>query len=147
MPTLQDLIAKGFLRFDAPHMQTELLNVKVPPMIRVSSRVQDLVLGLASYVGESGKHIRISSVLRGTGTSHHAVGRAVDVGNEDIASLILPWLEIRAGVYRLDEVIFDATLAGQADSNRFNLDGGKPHAYSATVLVQHRDHIHLSTLD
>ncbi len=60
-------------------------------------------------------------------SGHHALGRAVDIGNEDIADEILPEIVPLAGALSVDELIFDAAVAGKSDRNEWNHDKGKKH--------------------
>ena len=108
---------------------------------KVTERLQVLVLEVSEL-----QRIRISSILRGGGGSHHSAGRAFDVGNEDIASDLLPRIATDARVKALgiDELIFDATRAGQADRNEWNYDRGRKHNFNSVTLNQHRNHIHFA---
>jgi len=103
---------------------------------------QKLVLDLSNRAT-----IRISSVVRSEG--HHGSGRAVDIGNEGIARTLLPAIATDATVKQLsiDELIFDATVAGKDNRNEWNYDQGKKHNYNNKTLDDHRDHIHFAVKD
>lgn len=105
-----------------------------------TAKLQSLVLALVKVKSP----LRISSIVRTEG--HHGSGRAVDIGNEEIASVLLPSIATDANVtaHAIDEIIFDATVAGQADANFWNYDQGRKHAYNAATLTEHRDHIHFA---
>ncbi|MFY9290264.1 MAG: hypothetical protein WAP03_06170 [Methylorubrum rhodinum] len=107
---------------------------------KATAKLQALVLALVKVKSP----LRISSIIRPGG--HHEVGRAVDIGNEDIASALLPTIATNAKVaaLKIDEIIFDATTAGQADANIWNYDGGSKHTYDAVTLADHKDHIHFA---
>jgi hypothetical protein len=77
---------------------------------------------------------------------HHGSGRAVDIGNEEIAGSLLPQVATDAQVaaLKIDELIFDATVAGQSPRNKWNYDRGVKHNYDSATLDDHRDHIHFA---
>ena len=107
----------------------------------MTANLQSLVLELSKLVSS---HIRISSLVRGSG--HHGTGRAVDIGNENIAGSLLPKVAKSAQVaaLKIDELIFDAGVAGESDRNKWNYDQGKKHNYDDATLKQHKNHIHFS---
>jgi hypothetical protein len=90
------------------------------------------------------KNIRISSIIRNEG--HHSEGRAFDVGNEEIASDLLPSIATDAKVIslKIDEIIFDAGVAGEGDRNKWNYDEGVKHNFDSATLDQHKNHIHFA---
>lgn len=90
--------------------------------------------------------IRISSIIRSGASSRHVVGRAFDVGNEEIAGGLLPQIatDERVEEFGIDEIIFDARVAGESNRNRWNYDNGHRHNYDAATLAQHRNHIHFA---
>lgn len=108
---------------------------------KVTPLLQNLVLEISKL-----RLIRISSLLRGEAGSLHGVGRAVDIGNEEIAIGLLPCIETDAKVQelRIDEIIFDAAVAGEADRNRWNYDAGLKHDFNSDMLDQHKNHIHFA---
>ncbi|MHB8954831.1 MAG: putative Ig domain-containing protein [Pirellulaceae bacterium] len=108
---------------------------------QVTRSLQELVLELSSLVST---HVRISSLIR-TG-SFHSQGRAVDIGNESIAASLLPLVatDEQVAALDIDELIFDAAVAGQSDRNMWNYDQGQRHNYGAGVLGDHDDHIHVA---
>jgi len=107
--------------------------------IRASELLQKLVLKVSNL-----QKIRISSIVRSEG--HHGEGRAFDVGNEDIAAMLLPAIATDAKVheFKIDEIIFDATVAGQSERNHWNYDVGERHKYNSATLDQHKNHIHFA---
>ena len=142
MSVVDDLkaqITAGRIIFDPPpnKLQKELLGEN--DGTKVSELLQKLVLEVSSL-----QKIRISSIVRGEG--HHGQGRAFDVGNEDIAAMLLPAIATDAKVHELqiDEIIFDATVAGQIDRNHWNYDVGQKHNYDNATLNQHKNHIHFA---
>lgn len=90
--------------------------------------------------------IRISSIIRSGSSSRHVVGRAFDVGNEEIAGALLPEIatDERVEEFGIDEIIFDARVAGESNRNRWNYDNGHRHSYDAATLAEHRNHIHFA---
>lgn len=139
---LKQQIRVGRIVFDPPpstsaRLRQELLGenngTQVTPLL------QRLVLELSRLNG-----IRISSIIRDSG--HHGAGRAVDIGNEKIAGTLLPIVATDDNVQELDidELIFDASVAGAGDRNRWNYDRGQKHDYNRATLNGHRDHIHFS---
>ncbi len=141
--SLQALIDAGRLTFDvgnAELLKRELLGI--PPANPVNANVQRLVVAMCGATPN--RALRVSSLIRNEG--HHSTGLAVDIGNEELAAELLPRIAIQTEVTRLgiDEIIFDASLAGDANRNRYNFDRGSPHAYDNATLQHHRDHIHFS---
>jgi hypothetical protein len=106
---------------------------------KVTASLQALVLEVSRL-----RSIRISSIVRNEG--HHGRGRAFDVGNEEIAGALLPHIatDERVAELNIDELIFDATVAGQSDRNKWNYDQGRKHNFNSTTLNQHRNHIHFA---
>lgn len=136
---LEKHISNGKIIFDKPSLKDELLGKNQGQ--KVTESLQKLVLHLADTVGKS---IRISSLVRTSG--HHAAGRAVDIGNEEIAGEILPEIMPLVDSLYIDELIFDAAIAGKSDRNEWNFDAGKKHSFDAATLDKHKDHIHFSVL-
>jgi hypothetical protein len=145
MSVVDDLRAQiiaGRITFDPPagvsaRLRKELLGESVG--IKASELLQKLVLEVSNL-----QKIRISSIVRNEG--HHGEGRAFDVGNEDIAAMLLPAIATDAKVHELkiDEIIFDATVAGPSDRNHWNYDVGQRHNYNSATLDQHKNHIHFA---
>lgn len=108
---------------------------------KVTPALQALVLEVATL-----QRIRISSIVRSGSSSHHVVGRAFDVGNEEIAAALLPLIatEERVRELGIDEIIFDARVAGQSDRHKWNFNAGRRHTYDAGTLGEHRNHVHFS---
>lgn len=139
---LKDQISAGKIIFDAGK-EAELKNqlLQENSGVKVTQTLQSLVLKLSQLVAP---HIRISSLVRTSG--HHGAGRAVDIGNEEIADSLLPLVasDEQVEALEIDELIFDASVAGEADRNEWNYDQGSKHAYNNATLNDHKDHIHLS---
>ncbi|MCB1539781.1 MAG: hypothetical protein KDJ16_15645 [Hyphomicrobiales bacterium] len=140
---LQQQITQGKILFDAgkPNLKDEILGKNAGAKVTV--KLQSLVLELSKL---SSQPIRISELLRTTGDSQHVAGRAVDIGNEEIAASLLPLVATDTKVSQLgiDEIIFDAAVAGESDRNKWNYDIGAKHAYDAATLDQHKNHIHFA---
>ena len=138
---LERQIEAGRITFDVPKFEDELLGRNAGT--RVTRTLQSLVLTLSELVPK----IRIGSLIRGSG--QHGAGRAVDLGNEEIAGALLPRVATPAQVsaLRIDELIFDAAVAGQADRNLWNYDQGRPHDYDNATLNGHKTNIHFSVTD
>ena len=137
---LKKHIEKEKIKFDKPSLEKELLGENDGE--KVTPKLQKPVLHLADTVGS---HIRISSLVRGSG--HHGKGRAVDIGNEDIADDILPEILPLVESLSIDEIIFDAAVASKPNRNEWNHDRGNKHDYDVATLNKHKDHIHLSVLN
>ncbi|HEX8556898.1 MAG TPA: hypothetical protein VF668_02290 [Pyrinomonadaceae bacterium] len=142
---LRGQISAGRIIFDAPasksaRLRRELLGQNAGP-VKVTESLQRLALELSRH-----GQIRISDVLRPTGQSNHARGRAFDVGNQEIARTLLPLIATDevVGEFNIDEIIVDARVAGQADRNHWNYDRGEKHDFNAATLNDHRDHIHFA---
>ena len=138
---LKQLIADDKIIFDADRHRKSLLGLSTG--INATRKLQALVLALSELAGQQ---MRISSVVRAGGGSHHGPGRAVDIGNEEIARTLLPRVATDAQVAALgiDELIFDATVAGRSDPNEWNYDRGRKHDYGPATLREHRNHIHFA---
>jgi hypothetical protein len=139
---LKAQIAAGKIIFDGPNetrLKNQLLGLNTGT--KVTRKLQSLVLELSRLAPS---RIRISSLVRTSG--HHGSGRAVDIGNEEIAGALLPQVATDAKVEALgiDELIFDATIAGEAPRNKWNYDRGVKHNYNSATLDQHGNHIHFA---
>lgn len=44
----------------------------------------------------------------------------------------------------IDEIIFDAGVAGESNRNRWNYDSGGRHNFDSATLTQHNNHIHFA---
>jgi hypothetical protein len=44
----------------------------------------------------------------------------------------------------IDDLIFDAAIAGDTDRNKWNYDQGAKHNYGTSTLDDHKDHIHFA---
>ena len=151
---LSELIEARRIIFDsaqsgqAARLRRELLGQNAGT--KVTPALQALVLEVARIVEAANlPHIRISSIVRTGSSSHHVVGRAFDVGNEEVAAALLPRVATQQRVRELgiDEIIFDARVAGEANRHKWNFNAGRPHSYDAGTLAAHRDHIHFAVKD
>ncbi|PJG54654.1 hypothetical protein CVM73_13400 [Bradyrhizobium forestalis] len=140
--TLQQQINAGRIIFDSATLKNELLGLNTGT--KVSPKLQALVLKISQLVPV----IRISSLVRSGTGSHHTEGRAVDIGNEEIAGGLLPLIATADQVVQLgiDELIFDAAILHEADRNKFNFDQGAKHNFNESTLNQHGNHIHFAVL-
>lgn len=138
---LEKEIAAGTIIFDSAAQKRQLLNQH--DGTKATRTLHELVLALVGLAGET---IRISSVVREGDDGHHGQGRAVDIGNETIAGSLLPRVATDAKVaeLKIDELIFDANVAGHADRNKWNYDRGVKHDYGSGTLNGHKNHIHFS---
>lgn len=66
-----------------------------------------------------------------------------------MSSVLLPRIAAlaQASALKIDELIFDVGVAGQADRHLWNYDRGRPHGYDNATLNRHNDHIQLSVID
>jgi hypothetical protein len=136
---LRTLIDSGKIIFDKASLKDELLGINNG--VKVTSKLQALVVKISELADP--QTIRISSLVRdGTG-SFHAVGRAVDIGNQEIAPMLLPKIATDDEVRNLgiDELIFNA---GFPNPQRFNYDQGVRHDFDQATLNQHGNHIHFA---
>lgn len=149
--TIDDLksqIAAGVIKFDEDVFRAMLLGENTKKG-QVAERLQKLVLYLSKL-----ETIKISSIFRNKPRKKkglHDLGRAIDIGNETIAKTLLPQVATDAKVSELgiDELIFDATMVGESDGNKWNYKYGKKHDYGPATLKGdggsdkgHTDHIH-----
>lgn len=142
---LRDQITSGRIIFDnaqagqGARLRRELLGQNAGT--KVTPSLQALALEVSRL-----RPIRISSIIRSGVSSRHVVGRAFDVGNEEVASELLPLIatDARVAEFDIDEIIFDAGVAGQSNRNRWNYDRGIRHNYDAATLKEHKNHIHFA---
>jgi hypothetical protein len=142
---LSERISAGRIIFDsaqpgqAARLRRELLGQNAGT--KVTRALQALILEVSGL-----QKIRISSIVRTGPSSHHVAGRAFDVGNEEIAGDLLPLIatDDRVEEMGIDEIIFDARVAGQANRNRWNYNAGRRHNYDAATLAAHNNHIHFA---
>lgn len=139
--SLKELIRSRRIIFDETRMRKELVGGHSEKS--ATPKLQRLVVALTEMTDEQ---IRISSVVRASSAGHHSTGRAIDIGNEEIANKLLPILSQRVNIDRLgvDELIFDAKIVGKRDRNFWNYDRGRKHDYNARTLDTHGDHIHIA---
>lgn len=137
---LRQQILAGKIKFNSTAFQSQLLGLSGGT--KVTAKLQSLVLKLSELATPN---IRISSLVRSGMGSHHTEGRAVDIGNEEIAGALLRIVATDAQVAALeiDELIFDGALLGE-NRNKFNYDEGRKHEFNSTTLDQHGNHIHFS---
>ena len=138
---LRARVDAGKIIFDKPALRDELLGLNAGT--KVSSKLQALILKLCDMAPV----IRISSLVRPAPGSHHAEGRAVDIGNEEIAAALLPQIATTQQVAALgiDELIFDARRINPSnDPNKFNFDRGVKHDFSIGTINDHGNHIHFA---
>lgn len=146
---LRSQISAGVIRFDPPAATAERLKKELlgenDGATKVTEKLQKLTLELSRTI-DTGRHLRISSIIRNEG--HHASGRAVDVGNEDIADHLLQVKGIatdsKVQSLEIDEIIFDAGGGTLQLRNRWNYDQGRRHDYDAATLAAHGNHIHFA---
>ncbi|HEX8458504.1 MAG TPA: hypothetical protein VF656_14485 [Pyrinomonadaceae bacterium] len=110
---------------------------------KVTTALQTLALEVSRL-----QRIRISSIIRSGSSSRHVTGRAFDVGNEEVAGALLPQIatDERVNEFGIDEIIFDARVAGEANRNKWNYDRGQKHNYDDGTLREHRNHIHFAVM-
>jgi hypothetical protein len=142
---LRAQIAAGKIIFDgnSQSLKDQLLGLNSGT--KVTAKLQTLVLKLCALTPV----IRISSLVRPGAGSHHAEGRAVDIGNEEIAATLLPLIATEQKVAELgiDELIFDARRIDPAnDKNKFNFDRVLKHDFGAGTISDHGDHIHFAVV-
>jgi hypothetical protein len=77
---LKELIADDKIIFDADKHRKAVLGLNAGT--NATRKLQSLVIKLSELAGQQ---LRISSVVRPTGGSHHVSGRAIDIGNEAVA--------------------------------------------------------------
>jgi hypothetical protein len=135
---LKEKIANKLITFDSADLQDQLLT-------KVTPKLQEFVVALSDISPDA---LKISSLIRDSGGSFHKLGRAVDIGNEMIASNLLPLVATDDKVAELgiDELIFDAAVVKEADRNKWNYDAGKKHKYDPATLDQHKNHIHFAVV-
>lgn len=146
---LEAQIASGKIVFDTSptgteeRLKKELLRENSGT--QVTERLQKLVLELSQTI-DAGKSIRVSSLIRNEG--HHGTGRAVDIGNEEIADHLLNVKQIATDAkvksLEIDEIIFKASGSTLTEQNRWNYDQSAKHSYDAMTLAQHANHIHFA---
>ncbi|HYE17544.1 MAG TPA: hypothetical protein VEA69_03815 [Tepidisphaeraceae bacterium] len=134
---LKEQIDAGKIKFDSDDLRKQLLLESTGTQVTALAR--QLVLELAKTVGT---FIKISSLVRSSG--HHGSGRAVDVGNEDVAASLLPTVVTKVADWKIDEIIYDAGGATLQARNKWNYDQGAKHEYDATTLADHQNHIHFA---
>jgi hypothetical protein len=138
--TLQQQINAGKIIFDSHELKSELLGLNTGT--KVTAKLQALIL----IISRMSPVIRISSLVRSGTGSHHTEGRAVDIGNEEIAADLLPQIARADKIleFGIDELIFDAAILHEADRNKFNFDQGAKHNFDEATLNQHGNHIHFA---
>jgi hypothetical protein len=46
----------------------------------------------------------------------------------------------------IDELIFNARIAGEADPNKWNYDQGRKHPFDPATISDHGNHIHFAVV-
>lgn len=141
---LQEMIEKT-ITFDPckGELQDQLLR-KNTSGTQITGKLQKLVLEL-SKMSSPEKPVRIRDLLLPSTDALHVAGRAVNIG-PDFAASLLPQVATDAKVKELgiEEVIFDAAVVNEGDRNKWNYGAGVKHEYDATVLEDHKNHIHFA---
>ena len=138
---LKEQIDAGKIVFDAgseTKLKKELLQENTGT--QVTEDLQKLVYKLSTLA-----NIRVSSLVRSSG--HHGSGKAVDIGNEEVAGSLLPSIATDTEVTnnKIDEIIFDAKVTNSTyDRNKWNYDQGTKHKYDSATLDAHKNHIHFA---
>lgn len=133
---LKRQIELGKIIFDGPEnvairLESEMLRKNQGQ--KISEVLQELVLHLSEITSTN---IRVSSLVRNNSGfalairkhfklfAGHPSGQAVDIGNEEIAEELLNKVANDEEVNRLkiDEIIFDAEVAGKSNRNLWNYD-------------------------
>lgn len=109
------------------------------------------MLTMADYLFSKGMVLRFScgrsdhdQYTASGNISNHWYGKAFDIGNEEVASTLMPWAFQNRVTLQLDELIFNNSSFGAA-TNAYNVDDGQPHNYGTGTINQHTNHIHVST--
>lgn len=94
------------------------------------------LLQLIVAISDQGIPLRISSVTTGdhSSTSTHYVGKGLDIGNEEEAGRIMPFIFDNREQFKVNELFFNGTLDK-------TLDEGQPYGQSVSG---HDNHIHVS---
>ena len=148
MGTIEDLksqINARKITFEPPSGTSERLKKELlgeNEGTKVTALLQELILEISKL-----NNIRISSIIRAEG--FHGSGRAFDIGNEEIAGTLLPIVATDDKVQQLkiDEIVFDAGVAGESARNKWNYDAGKKHNYDNATLEEHKNHIHFAVIN
>lgn len=111
------------------------------PAQGTTTNVSAVLLGLLLKMSEDGIPLRIGALTTGTHSpgSYHYIGKAVDIGNEEEASRIMPFVFNNRDQYQINEMIHAYPPAGTQ-----NLDNGQPFKYDQATLNDHKGHIHIS---
>ena len=109
----------------------------------MTPKLQALVVRISELAAP--QQLRISSLVRPGVGSHHTEGRAVDIGNQEIAATLLPKIATDEQIRKLgiDELIFNA---GFPNPQRLNYDRGVRHDFDQATLNQHGNHIHFAVV-
>lgn len=141
----QQILANPNITFDPPARNTvmEVATGKTTlrggngDIISVSPKMLAVILKL----GQDNITIRVSSIISGRHSSGslHYEGLAFDIGNEENAGQIFPYLYNNREILSLNELIYASPPAGTT-----NLDEGRTHTYNGDTLSAHSNHIHVS---
>jgi hypothetical protein len=141
----QQILANPNITFDPPARNTmnELAAGRTTlrggngDIIAVSPKMLAVML----KTGQDNITIRVSSIISGrhSSSSLHYEGLAFDIGNEENAAQIFPYLYNNRDSFGLNELIFARPPAGTT-----NLDEGRASTYDGGTLSEHNNHIHVS---
>ncbi len=117
------------------------------PDVRSGGVADDLLRLLLAMVQKSGSVVAVSSLnsdhpncSEGSNiTSNHKSGLAADIGNEEVAPQLVPWLFNNREALGINELIFNPVPSGTS-----TLKNGVAYSYPAPTLADHRNHIHVS---
>lgn len=123
-----------------------------PPSYNMVQMSDDLLRALIYLVEMTKVQVRISSTVSdhqcyvsgSTRISNHSDGFAVDIGNEEKANVLYPFLYQNRDLLKLNELIFSTDGASNSAFGAHNLAGGKDEDYKSGTLIAHQNHIHFS---
>lgn len=109
-------------------------NAGTPSVVPKASILQ-LILDVAAQTNIPPMRISAFTDACHTSGSHHYQGRAIDIGNEEIAGALMPYLFTNRDRLKIDDLFFDPLP-------QYTVDNGVP--FGRTV-GGHSNHIHVST--
>ncbi len=134
---------KGVITFQGPVAScgpSDIKNNLTLQMVKTLAAIGD-------FAKEKGIIIQLSALkCNHQPTGLHGVGRAIDIGNEEIAPILVPALNANSQVLEIDELIYGNALVGN-DRNYYNLKKGLHFNYSTALLDEHKNHIHVGVLE
>lgn len=111
----------------------------------------NLIKLLISLMENTNTPVRVSSTVSdhkcksaSGNISNHSHGKAVDIGNEENADVLYPYLYQHRAELGIDELIFSINGSQNEQYGGHNLKHGQHHNYSSGVTSGHDDHIHVS---